>query len=152
MDSPKETETSLRLKPRRILLVDDEPAFLDLALRTVSRHYPIELVGRAATGLEAVTLAHALSPDVVIMDFDMPGMDGLHATSWIKSGPRPPVVVVISGLDNQDLRTSARAAGADGFCGKMELAESLNPLLHLLWPSLASGARKAERADVADRR
>ena len=69
----------------RVLLVDDH-ALLRQGIRTVLHEYEdIEVVGEATDGVQAVTLAKSLNPDVVIMDVNMPAMDGIEATRQLKT-------------------------------------------------------------------
>ena len=98
----------------RVLIVDDTPQvrrdlhqFLDLA-------GDFEVIAEAVDGQEAVHMATALTPDVIVMDLEMPGMDGFEATRLIKAHEPAPWVVILSvhgGLAEQ----TARAAGADSF-------------------------------------
>ncbi len=68
----------------RVLLVDDQ-AVVRRALRVRFHLEPdLEVVGEASTGREALTLAQALTPDVVLMDIQMPGMDGIEATAALR--------------------------------------------------------------------
>ncbi len=97
----------------RVLLVDDH-AMVREGLRSVLESYQeVEVVGEASDGEEAVTLVHQLRPTVVVMDINMPRLNGIEATGRIKS--RYPEITII-GLsvnadpDNQDAMI---AAGAD---------------------------------------
>jgi DNA-binding NarL/FixJ family response regulator len=86
-------------------------------------------VGRGHDGLEAVSLADALKPDVVVLDLAMPGMGGLQATRLIKAQDEPPFVVVASHFDDAEHREHARRAGADAFISKLNYIAELLPLL-----------------------
>jgi DNA-binding NarL/FixJ family response regulator len=104
------------------LLVDDSPAMLQALEVFLRQHHDIEIVGTAADGQEAVRLARSLKPDLVIIDVQMPHMNGIDATQSIKALPDPPRVIVIS-LDASRGASRARDAGADAFCSKTDIAD-----------------------------
>jgi len=107
----------------RLLIVDDMPqvrrelrTILPLAGTTVAM--PIEIVGEARDGQEAIQLVDALQPDVVLMDLEMPGMDGYRATQTIKVRyPHTPVVALTVHGDPAS-RMKASEAGVDVFIEK----------------------------------
>ena len=97
--------------PLRVLIADDHPLFPELLLSTCRRLDWIWVVGCAANGRDAVTLASATSPDVVLMDIDMPLLDGIEATRRILAFSRPMVIVLTASEDPAD-HADALAAGA----------------------------------------
>lgn len=102
----------------RVLIVDDV-AVVREGLRLLFSDEPdIEIVGEASSAAEAVARANELAPDIVLMDIEMPGGDGLHATRTIKTRPNPPAVVVMSVYSDSQMRARARDAGADQFVEK----------------------------------
>ena len=102
----------------RVLIVDDV-AVVREGLRLLFSDEPdVEIVGEASNAEEAVVRATELNPDVVLMDIEMPGGDGLHATQVIKARANPPAVVVMSVYADSLMRARAREAGADQFVEK----------------------------------
>ncbi len=113
-------------RPVRLLIVDDMPqVWQDLAfLLSLAGH--IEVVGEAADGQEAIRLVAALSPDVVLMDLAMPGLDGFQATRAIKARWPACRVVALSVHGYPAARQAAFRAGVDAFVEKgAPLAELL---------------------------
>ncbi|MEV5010290.1 response regulator transcription factor [Streptomyces sp. NPDC056159] len=102
----------------RVVLADDQP-LVRSGLRVIMADYPdLEVVGEAATGAEAVQLVRDASPDVVVMDIRMPGMDGIEATHLITAGPATTRVLVLTTFDEDDHVYGALRAGASGFVVK----------------------------------
>jgi DNA-binding NarL/FixJ family response regulator len=101
--------------PIRILIADDHPLFragLRALLESVA---DTEVVGEAATGEEAVELALALTPDVVVMDINMPGLNGIDATRGILDASEDINVLVMTMHDDDDAVFAAIRAGARGY-------------------------------------
>jgi DNA-binding NarL/FixJ family response regulator len=111
----------------RVLIADDQ-ILVRTGLRMILSADPgIEVVGEAATGLEAVALTERLGPDVVLMDVQMPGVDGIEATRRIVAGPRSAEVkvVMLTTFDLDEYVYDALVAGASGFLLKEIPAEHL---------------------------
>lgn len=110
----------------RVLLADDQP-LVRAALQMVITDAPgIDVAGEAGTGAEAVSLAGALRPDVVVMDIRMPGLDGIEATRLITTDSCPARVVILTTFDDDEYVYAALRAGASGFLVKdMALEEIL---------------------------
>ncbi len=110
----------------RVLLVDDQ-ALLRAGFATIlSACADIEVVGEAGTGAEAVARAVELDPDVVLMDVQMPDMDGLEATRRIVAQPGlHAAVVVLTTFNREDYLIGALRAGAVGFVLKNSRPEQL---------------------------
>ncbi len=104
----------------RLLLVDDE-ARVRQGLRMCMAGEPdFEVIGEADEGAEAVELAAALQPDVVVMDVRMRGLDGIGATRNLQDLLPGTRVVILSMHDDLNTRRAAQAAGACAFVGKQE--------------------------------
>ncbi|MFB6714414.1 MULTISPECIES: response regulator [unclassified Streptomyces] len=102
----------------RVVLADDQP-LVRSGLRVLIADQPdLEVVGEAATGTDAVRLVSDVSPDVVVMDIRMPGMDGIEATRRITAGPTTTRVLVLTTFDEDDHVYGALRAGASGFVVK----------------------------------
>jgi DNA-binding NarL/FixJ family response regulator len=102
----------------QVLLADDQP-LVRAGLRMLIAQTPdIDVAGEAGTGTEAVQLTRDTSPDVVVMDIRMPGMDGIEATQLITAGAVPTRVLVLTTFDDDDYVYGALRAGASGFLVK----------------------------------
>lgn len=113
----------------KTLLIDDNEAFLTLAMHLLKANPRIEIVGRGYTGFDAVRLAESLKPDLILMDLSMPGMGGLQATRLIKAQDNPPMIVIASHHNDAEHREHAARAGADGFLCKQDFDVTIDALL-----------------------
>lgn len=123
----------------RVLIVDDVAAVRE-ALRLLLSDQPgVDVVGEAADGEEALRQAAALRPDLVLMDLEMPHLDGLAAIRLLRRAADPPNIVAMSvyGADER-LRLLALEAGATAFVEKgAALAEVVGALRSALPPAAA---------------
>jgi DNA-binding NarL/FixJ family response regulator len=110
----------------RLAVIDDNPGFLHTICDWFARDPRFEIVGRFAAAPDAVTYLERLRPEVVVVDWRMPGCDGLAALPLLKRHACAPRVVVTSLVDSALLRERALSAGADAFLPKDQLA-SLGP-------------------------
>ena len=109
----------------KLLLVDNEKTVRQGLRMRLDLEPDLTIVGEAENGIEALKLTQVVQPDVVVMDVDMPAMDGITATKGLQS-MSPPVTVVISSIhDDAQTRCRAKAAGAAAFVGKQEGVELL---------------------------
>jgi signal transduction histidine kinase/ActR/RegA family two-component response regulator len=110
---------------RRVLLVDDH-AMVRQGLRAILDQYPdLLIIGEAADGREAVSISKKRTPDVIIMDINMPRMDGIEATKRIKEDHPETVIIAVSVNDTPHLRESMQKAGASAFVSKEQAGEHL---------------------------
>ena len=110
--------------PLRVLVADDQPLFLE-SLATTLELDGLDVVGKAHDGREAARLARLLLPDLVLMDLDMPVMDGIEATLRIREALPAARVVIVTGSDSAEDVDRARRAGATGYVTKDRLAADL---------------------------
>jgi CheY-like chemotaxis protein len=103
--------------PLRVLIVEDHPIFTELLLRSFHRHEWVEVVGCATNGRDGVVLASTARPDVVLMDIEMPVMDGIEATRLIVDR-MPAAVFVLTASANATHHARALAAGARAILSK----------------------------------
>jgi DNA-binding NarL/FixJ family response regulator len=104
----------------RVLIVDDQTPFREASRMVVEMTDGFEVCGEATNGTEAIELVERLRPDLVLMDVQMPGIDGIETTRRITALPDPPAVVVMSTHESGDYETVAVAAGAVGFLPKSQ--------------------------------
>jgi CheY-like chemotaxis protein len=123
----------------RILVVDDHAGVRSAIGELLNERPQLSVVGAAADGIEAITQAHALQPDVILMDIAMPGMDGIEATRRIRA--ELPEIRIL-GLSMQPRSVAAPAieeAGAHGFFVKGTDTQRLIEHLLLVQASRAAG-------------
>jgi two-component system nitrate/nitrite response regulator NarL len=123
----------------RVMIVDDMPHVRQsltniLELASMRKELGIEVIGEAQNGVEAIIQAHKLCPDVILMDLEMPMMDGYQATRSLKNTDRPVWIVILSIHGDPLSRQKATQAGADAF---VEKGAPLDELIH----SIQNGRR-----------
>ena len=123
----------------RVLIVDDMPQVRRELTQLLTLAGGLESVGHAADGAQAVELARALCPDVVLLDLAMPVMDGFEAARRIKAHGSAPRIVVLSVHADEATRQEAFRSGADAFVVK---GSSLETMLEAIGGQ-AAGARSA---------
>ena len=96
----------------RVLVVDDQEPFRNAMSAVVEATDGFEVVGAVASGEESVTAAEDLLPDLVLMDVNLPGIDGIEATRTIRLRPGAPVVVLLSTYDECEFDHQGSGAAA----------------------------------------
>ena len=99
----------------RILLADDHPVVRDGLAAMLATQPDFEVVGEAGTGAEAVAEAARLRPDVVLMDLEMPALDGIEAIRRLRAADPAVQVVVLTAFDTDERIVGALQAGAQGY-------------------------------------
>jgi len=115
----------------RVLLADDHQLVRTGFRVILELEDDIEVVGEAADGEQAVTLARKLEPDVVLMDVEMPGTDGLEATRRITAEDGPSVLILTT-FDRDEYLFAALQAGASGFLLKNGTPEALTEAVRVV--------------------
>ena len=105
------------MKRLRVLIVDDHRDFAEAVRSLLSTDQRIEVVGEARNGEEAVDLAAVLAPDLIVMDLDMPGMNGVEATRLLSKRDGV-LVLLLTGSDSASDIALAQSAGASGLVRK----------------------------------
>jgi len=109
----------------RLVLVDDQPVVRQGLRMRLTVEPDITVVGEASNGREAMTLVQQLAPDIVLMDVQMPEMDGITATAEMRASTPQSAIVMLSISDDVSTRARAHAAGAAAFVHKSGAIEVL---------------------------
>lgn len=110
----------------RVVIADDHPMYRDGIRALLAANPDAELVGEATTGDEAVALAAQARPDLVIMDVQMPGLDGIEATRRVVAGNPEVRVLVVTMFEDDATVFRAMCAGARGYVVKGAGFEEMN--------------------------
>jgi DNA-binding NarL/FixJ family response regulator len=113
-----------------VLVVDDQAPFRLAARAVLSRAAEFELAGEASSGHEAIEMADRLHPELVLMDINMPQMNGIEATRQILAAHPGTVVILCSTYDVRDLPADASTSGAAGYVNKERLGTDV---LRQMW-------------------
>lgn len=129
----------------KVLIVDDHAVLRDGIRALCSIHDDIEIVGEASEGKEAIEKVSDLTPDVVIMDIAMPGMDGMEATRRILKTLPTVKILVLTQHDGKEYILSAIKTGATGYVPKRAMGSELVTAIRnvyrgdsVLYPSIAA--------------
>jgi DNA-binding NarL/FixJ family response regulator len=106
--------------PVRVLIVDDQAPFRAAATAVVGLTEAFLVVGSAQSGEECLVKVRALTPDLVLMDISLPGMDGIEAARQVAALPVPPVVILVSTYSQDEYADWASSSGAIAYIDKSE--------------------------------
>ena len=102
----------------RVLIVDDQAPFRRAMAAVVEQTDGFVVVAQASSGEESLEAALAHGPDLVLMDVNLPGIDGLEATRRLRAAAQPPVVLLLSTYDEADGEMFVAESGAAGYVTK----------------------------------
>jgi DNA-binding NarL/FixJ family response regulator len=117
--------------PYRILIVDDAPSVRESLSWLLLDEPALTVVGESAGGMDAIRQALELAPDLVILDIELPDIDGFSVTRQLKAMPNPPLVVLLSIHSDEISMRRGLQAGCDAFLEK-----------GMGWPVLLSALQK----------
>jgi two-component system, NarL family, invasion response regulator UvrY len=109
----------------RVLVVDDHAPFRRAAINVIAAAPGFELAGEAASGEDAVEMAAAFDPDIVLLDVNMPGIGGIEAARRIAAHGGDTVIVLVSGDRPHELPDAARTCGAAASVHKADFGHEL---------------------------
>ncbi len=117
--------------PVRVLIVDDMPQVLQELHSLLDLTEEVAVVGEAINGLDAIRQIKAVHPDVVVMDLEMPEMDGCQATTLIRDMDSPPKVIILSVHSGLEIQQRVRQSGANLLIQKgAEFGTLINAILN----------------------
>jgi len=103
-----------------VVVVDDQAPFRQAMAAVVGATDGFAVAGEAVTGEDSITMCSELRPDLVLMDVNLPGIDGVEATRQLRAMPTPPVVLLLSTYDADDGDGFVVASGASAYVTKSE--------------------------------
>jgi DNA-binding NarL/FixJ family response regulator len=114
----------------RVIIVDDHPVFRQGLRNILASHEDLDIVGEAGDGQEAIDVAQELLPDVVVMDINLPVLNGLQATRRLKSNNPEINVIMLTAYDDEEQVYHAVRAGASAFHAKDVSPDRLLDVIH----------------------
>lgn len=115
--------------PLSMIVVDDSPDLLEVIGALLDKNNDVEIIARGSDGSEALGLVSAMAPDLLLMDVEMPHVDGIAAAALITMHFPETVVVLMSGDNSPELRAQCRDCGAHAFIHKPRLGLELADLI-----------------------
>jgi DNA-binding NarL/FixJ family response regulator len=136
---PKGEDMVRRKKERRevvrVVLADDSAIVVEVLGKFLKNAGSYEVVDTANDGPSALASVEAHKPDLLIMDLQMPLMNGLKVLEELKDQPYRPRIILASLHDEPPYRRAALRSGADAFCSKMNLLNDLREAINRLFPA-----------------
>ncbi len=113
----------------RVMLVDDNPVFLRALVNFLERQTDVQIVGIAGDGAEAVALAQGVAPQLILLDYSLPDMNGLEVLAQLREHTPGIIVIILTMLDVNGYRRVALDAGANDFVAKANVSVDLLPAI-----------------------
>ncbi len=113
----------------KALIVDDHIIFRSTLISFLKDFKDVEIVGEAANGFEALQAIELLRPNLLLMDIQMPGMNGLEVAEMIKKNLPEIKIVLITIHEDEEYKVKSQAIGAEGFVSKKSITEELPKVL-----------------------
>ena len=135
--------------PFRILVAEDDESALEAIAVLLEQDGRFAVAGRAGNGLEALNLAKRMKPDAVVMDIEMPVLDGVEATRQLRERRPDLPIVAISGHDYEERVLEIRNAGAHDYVRKARLATELPRVLAAVLAAAAQSQGENDEDDEA---
>ena len=130
------------VKRLRVLLAESHPLFRQAMVEVLARMHRVSLVAKVGNGLDIMRISAQLKPDIILMDFSLPGLSGLEVTRLIKRElPQIPVVILLDEEDEKYIK-AVKQSGAWAHLTKNRLAQEL--------PSLLDKLEQTEREKTID--
>jgi DNA-binding NarL/FixJ family response regulator len=143
-------KTEFQLHPLRTLIVDNSELFLTCLQRLLKVQGVVQVVGTAADGREAVEMAGKLTPDLVLMDLHMPGMDGLQATMLLRQQVPGSRIIIMTANETGSMASFCRDHGAHGFVSKYQMLNALPTEIERIFPTGASRRYISQKSKQGD--
>ncbi|HVA54743.1 MAG TPA: response regulator transcription factor [Gammaproteobacteria bacterium] len=124
--------TSCPVDQIRVVVADDNPYFMECVCQMLSKHEWLQVVGAAANSDECLALVAKLRPDVVVLDLEIPEINGFEIAKRIKSLSSKPRIIILSLYDEPEYREGGQNLGVYGYVSKAEVSTDLIPLLQSL--------------------
>ncbi len=116
----------------KIILADDHQFLMDGITAVLKDMQDVEIIAKATDGAEAVSLVQKYAPDLLIMDLNMPVLDGIEALKTLKQTHAAVKVIILTNYSHQELVEEVKQLGADGFLVKNSTSEELKKLISLV--------------------
>ena len=117
----------------RVLLVDDQAPFMHALVAVVGETAGFTVVGEAVTGEECLRLVSEVGPDLVLLDVNLPEMDGVEVARRLRGGEAPPVVVLLSTYDQDAGERFVAESGANAYVTKSAFAPDVLAQVWARW-------------------
>ncbi len=127
------------MNPKRILLAESNPLYRQAISEVLEKIKGFKLIEKVGTGWEAVRLSAQLKPDVILMDFNLPGLNGLEAARSIKQRLTHVAVIILLYEEAEEYKKAVEQSEAWGYLLKQRITKDLPSLLEKLPPNQKEG-------------